>query len=174
MPKHDEVILCTLNKFLFSPKGDVEGLLVSLKGKPAQICVPPHLGEVIAQAKKPGQRLRLRAHRDHSPKTELAAHPVYKFESFVDKDGHDIEEIEAAPPGDTELKGVVAALHYAKHGEPNGVILKSGAFIHLRPHGMEQTELGVGSRVTARGRLRTTVLGTQLLEARSVNRVELA
>jgi len=173
MPKHGEILLCTLHAFLFSPKGEVEGLLVNIKSKPVQIAVPPPVGMATARAKKPGQRLRIRAHRDASPKTAAAAHPVFKFECFVDKDGHETQEMLAAPQGEEEIKGVVAALHYAKHGEPNGVMLRSGAFVHLRPHGMAQVGLAVGSRVTARGHMRTTVLGTPIMEAKRVNQIEL-
>ena len=41
------------------------------------------------------------------------------------------------------------------------------------PHGMAQIGLGVGAMITAVGELRMTVLGTRMLEARAVNRVEL-
>ena len=67
------------------------------------------------------------------------------------------------------MKGLVARIHYAKHGQPNGVVLESGEFIHLRPHGMAAVGLGVGSKVSARGELRMTVLGTRMLEARHAN-----
>jgi hypothetical protein len=76
--------------------------------------------------------------------------------------------------GETTMKGVVQALHFARHGEPNGVILETGEFIHLRPHGMVAAGLDIGSKVTAVGELRMTVLGTRMLEARRVNRVDLA
>jgi hypothetical protein len=76
--------------------------------------------------------------------------------------------------GPVVLKGVVAALHYARHGQPNGVVLESGDFIHLRPRGMEQLGLQVGAEVVAHGELRMTVLGTKLLEARELNRVNIA
>src|SRR5882672_6256109 len=72
-----------------------------------------------------------------------------------------------APP----ISGVVAAIHYAKHGEPNGVVLESGEFIHTRPHGMKKLKLDVGSKVVAHGEVRMTVLGTPLIKAREVNRV---
>ncbi len=60
------------------------------------------------------------------------------------------------------------------HGQPNGVILETGEFIHLRPHGMTEAKLKVGSRVNAVGEIKMTVLGTRLLEARQINRIDLA
>ena len=66
---------------------------------------------------------------------------------------------------------MVAALHFARHGEPNGVVLETGEFIHLRPHGMALLGLGVGAAVRAVGELRLTALGQPMLEARQVNRI---
>jgi hypothetical protein len=117
--------------------------------------------------------LRVLATPDHSSKTADGAHPVFKFDSFADVAGQAIE----APDGDagpTTIKGVVQALHFARHGEPNGVILETGDFIHLRQHGMAAVGLDIGSKVSAQGTLRMTVLGTRMLEAHRVNRVDLA
>ena len=121
------------------------------------------------------QRLELRvlAVPDHSPKAAEGAHPVFKFESFADVAGQAIKAPDGEP-GETTIKGVVQAWHFARHGEPNGVILETGEFIHLRPHGMVAAGLDIGSKVNAVGELRMTVLGTRMLEAHRVNRVDLA
>ena len=99
-----------------------------------------------------------------------SAHPVYKFSSFADAAGQPIAP-PGADPAKAVLKGVVAALHFARHGEPNGVVLETGEFIHLRPHGMALLGLGVGAAVRAVGELRLTALGQPMLEARQVNRI---
>jgi len=65
-------------------------------------------------------------------------------------------------------------MHYALHGEANGVVLETGEFIHTRPDGMALLGLEVGAKVQATGELRMTVLGTVLLEAHEVNHVALA
>lgn len=49
------------------------------------------------------------------------------------------------------------------------VVLESGEFIHLRPHGMAAISLGVGAKLSAKGELRMTVLGTRMLEAYQAN-----
>jgi hypothetical protein len=113
-----------------------------------------------------GQTIEVKAAADHSPKTKHGAHPVYKLETITKIAGRAFKPSSAHD----QIKGVVAAIHYAKHGEPNGVILKSGEFIHTRPHGMKKLKLKVGSKVTASGELRMTVLGTSLIEAHEVNR----
>lgn len=53
------------------------------------------------------------------------------------------------------------------------MVLESGEFIHLRPDGMAQAGLGIGSKITAVGKVRMTLLGTPMLEAHRVNRIDL-
>jgi len=111
----------------------------------------------------------LKASRDHSPKTKHGAHPVYKLRAITKLGGTAASLSHGAPA----VHGVVAAIHYSKHGHPNGVILESGEFIHTRPPGMQKLKLKVGPKVTAQGELRMTMLGTSLIEALEVNRVRI-
>ena len=171
MTTPSEFISGSCQQLLFSPKGGIEGVLIKAKGRTLQVSMTADAGAVFARATGPGKRLRVLAVPDHSPKTRDGAHPVYEFESLVDAAGHAIESRDDVQH--TTIKGVVAALHYARHGQPNGVVLESGEFIHLRPHGMAQLGLGVGAKIQALGAVRMTVLGTRLLEAREVNRISL-
>ncbi len=68
---------------------------------------------------------------------------------------------------------MVARLNFAKHGEPNGVVLDSGDFIHLKPDGMRQVGLKIGDRVEATGEARPMELGHRVVEAVEVNGVRL-
>ena len=172
MPTLNELISGTCQQLLFSPKGGVEGALIKAKGAVLQLLMPPDTGAAFARSTGPGKRLRVLARADHSPKTNDSAHPVYQFEAFADVQGLALD-LPGNDPANTTIKGVVGALHYARHGQPNGVVLETGEFIHMRPHGMAQIGLGVGAKITAVGELRMTVLGTRMLEARAVNRVEL-
>jgi hypothetical protein len=173
MTKQTEFIHGTCQQLLFSPKGGIEGALVKMKGRVLQVSVPPERGGALAQATGPGRQLRVLAVPDRSPKTAQGAHPVYKFAAFADVAGQPVE-VAPAESGHTRIKGVVGAWHYARHGEPNGVILESGEFIHLRPQGMVAAGLDIGSKVQAVGDLRMTALGTRMLEAHQVNRIDLA
>jgi hypothetical protein len=173
MPVTNELLSGTCLQLLFSPKGGIEGALMKVKGSVLQLSMQPDAGAAFARATGPGKRLRVLAAADHSPKTRDGAHPVYQFEALADVQGRALE-LAANDPANTTIKGIVAALHYARHGQPNGVVLETGEFIHMRPNGMAQVGLGVGARVSAVGGLRMTVLGTKLLEAREVNRIELA
>jgi hypothetical protein len=173
MAKESEFISGICQQLLFNPKGGIEGALVKIKGAVVQVTVPPASAATFAQATGPGKRLRVLAVADKSAKTADAHHPVYQFESFADATGQ-ATELAAVEPDNTTIKGTVAAVHFAKHGQANGVILESGEFIHLRPHGMLQAGLVIGAKVNALGTVRMTVLGTRLLEARLVNRIELS
>jgi hypothetical protein len=64
--------------------------------------------------------------------------------------------------------GIVVRLNFARHGEPNGFVLDSGDFIHTRPEGMAQLQLGVGERVEADGETRPLAGGAGVVVEASV------
>lgn len=146
--------------------------MVKHNRKLVQVTVRPNLAEVLARAAAPGKRLRLLATPNHSPKTKGSLHPVFQVDTLADATGAAIK-IEDVGPGHVRIDGVVATIHFARHGQPNGVILEGGEFIHLGPTGMEKTGLTYGSVVNAVGELRNTRLGTRLLDAHRVNRINL-
>jgi hypothetical protein len=171
MPHHakSEMLTGQLQQLLFSPKGGIEGILVSVDSKIIQVSLDAGTADVEALNQAIGQPVEVKASADHSPKTKQGAHPVYQLEKITKLAGKSYK-----PAGDVRpVRGTVATIHYAKHGEPNGVILDSGEFIHTRPHGMKKLKLEVGSKVVAHGESRMTVLGTTLIEAHEVNRVTL-
>jgi hypothetical protein len=160
----------TLPHLLFSPKGGIEGLLLKGGAKSIQLAIEQRAADAAVFAEAVGKRINARASADHSPKTRKGAHPVYKLDVITKIAGKAVK-FDCNP---RPITGVVAAIHYAKHGEPNGVILKSGEFVHTRPPGMKKLKLGVGSKVVAQGARRMTVLGTPLVEADEINGVTLA
>ena len=164
-----EVLSGQLQQLLFSPKGGIEGLLMKVGTKSIQVSMDPATADAGALAGAVGEPIEARGSADHSPKTHEGVHPVYKLDAITKLGGKALKHKAAGQP----ISGVVASLHYAKHGEPNGVILESGEFIHTRPPGMKKLKLAVGSKVVAQGEMRMTVLGTPLLEAHEVNRVTL-
>jgi hypothetical protein len=167
-----ECITGTSKHLLFSPKGGIEGVLVKVGKELVQITVDPGTGPTLARLAAPGKRVKILASPERSPKTKHAAHPVFKFESFADANGHALE-LPEDDLANVTVKGIVASIHYARHGQPNGVVLESGEFVHLRPDGMQRVELPIGSKITAIGAVRMTVLGTRLVEAHRVNRIDL-
>jgi len=155
-------------QLLFSPKGVIEGMLLRVRDDTVQVSTPPGALDARVKDLGVGALVALKAAPDHSPKTRQSPHRVYKLEAITQIAGKAVRG--RGEGADGRIEGVVAALHYARHGEPNGVILESGEFLHLRPHGMERAGLQVGAKVVAEGERRMTVLGTTLLEARRVNR----
>jgi len=156
-----------LQQLLFSPKGGLEGMLITVRNQLLQVSMAPGTADADALSKAVGRHIEVTALPDHSPKTKEGVHPVFKLISITKVAG----KIFKSNPGHERVKGIVASIHFAKHGEPNGVILESGEFIHTRPHGMKQLKLRIGSKVVAHGERRMTVLGTGLIEAHEVNRV---
>jgi hypothetical protein len=155
-----------LQQLLFSPRGEIEGLLLTVDSKPIQVSMKPGSADANTLNGAIGKPIEVTASADHSPKTKGGAHPVYQLDRITRIAGKACPSNRPQP-----ISGVVAKLHYAKHGEPNGVILESGEFIHIRPAGMRKLKLAAGSKVVAQGETRTTVLGTALIEAHEVNRV---
>jgi hypothetical protein len=163
-----EILSGRLEQLLFSPKGGIEGLLLKVDAKSIQVSMKPGSADANALNEAVGKPIEVRACADHSPKTKDGAHPVYRLDSITKLAGRAFRSNGVRP-----IEGVVSHIHYAKHGEPNGVILESGEFIHTRPPGMKKLNLHVGSKVSAHGEARTTVLGTSSIEADEVNRVTL-
>ena len=160
-----------LQQLLFSPKGEIEGLMMMMMGsKQIQVSMhPASAAEARALTKAVGKSIEVKGLADHSSKTKEGVHPVYKLNVITKISGTAVKSNGDAHP----ISGLVATIRYAKYGEPNGVILESGEFIHTHPDGMKELKLEVGSKVIAHGESRMTVLGTPLIEAREVNRVTL-
>ncbi len=146
----------TVEAYNYSPKGKVEGLLVRTDSSVAQVNFPPHaeaerfaVGSAIDVAVEP---------EEGGPKHDRAAHPVY----------HAIDE------DDERIEGNVVRLNYTRHGEANGVVLDTGDFVHLKPHGMRAAALAIGDHVCAEGSIRPMLTGGRAVEAETVNGVPVA
>jgi hypothetical protein len=170
MPHNDksERLSGQLQQLLFSPKGGIEGLLLKVDHKLLQVSIKPGSADAKTLNDAVGKPIEVIASPDHSLKIKPGAHPVYQLDSIKTLAGKAF-----TPNAPQPISGVVANIHFAKRGEPNGVILESGEFIHTRPHGMKKLKLQIGSKVAAHGEARMTVLGTALIEAHEVNRVTL-
>jgi hypothetical protein len=104
-----------------------------------------------ANGLKPGQMVSVNAEKldDERP----SEHPVYSW----------INQRKGT------RKGVVKQINYALHGEPNGVILKTGEFVHMRPEGAKAVKLKVGRSLSVEGDAKTLPNGQTVIEARKVN-----
>jgi hypothetical protein len=69
--------------------------------------------------------------------------------------------------------GIVKQINYARHGEPNGAILETGEFVHMKPDGARAVDLKVGQKLTVEGEVRTSPAGHTVIEATLVNGIEI-
>lgn len=159
---------------LHSPRGEVEGLMIDVDGVPAQFVFDKHDDPAARafQAVQAGKTVVADGTLVPPPPHGEAAHEVYAFERLVSIDGV------AFAPDDAprQVQGRVVRIHHARHGEPNGVVLDTGDFIHTRPDGYAQLGLEVGADVTASGPARPLRgdAGGQVIEAHTVNGQTLA
>jgi hypothetical protein len=161
--------------FNLSPKGVPEGILLHLArdGGIVQINFDPEVAGQVTAVVVEGQTLVADAieadcHAD-------AAHPVFDLVSLSDAAGLRLFVAEGAAELDISVRGIVARLNHARRGEVNGGILDSGEFVHLKPHGVKAIGgLSIGQSIEARGEVRSGWSCHRVIEARSVNGVEIA
>jgi len=165
----NKTLKCKIVAYNFSPKGGVEGLLVEAEGKQAQVVCPTDKGAEVARTNPIGQTVELHVEAEPASHKGEAVHPVYQLVI-----GEPSERRRGATAHSAQsFEGVVARLNFARHGEANGVVLDTGDFIHLKPHGMKQAGLNVGDTVKAEGESRPMELGGRVLEATTVNGIRL-
>jgi hypothetical protein len=166
-----ESLTGTYRQPIYSPKGELEGLLIEVDGAAVQLVLDPHEHDAAFERLVIGQTLTLEATPSKpSPKGE-AAHPVFQLKALTAVDG---KKPAAGTPARKLFKGRVELLNYAKHGEPNGVVLDSGDFIHLHPEGFRDAALKIGDTVAAEGDAEPKIGGGFVVEATRVNDIALA
>ncbi len=136
--------------FIYSPHGTIEGLMIESDEGATQLV----LGEAGAAGLLPladtGVPIIAVGEFQGWSSLKTDAHRVFSVEQLKSINGK-------KPVGKKPVKripayaGKVARLNYARHGEPNGVVLDSGDFIHLKPEGFRRSKLQVGDWVEADG-----------------------
>lgn len=164
----DETISGTILQFNYSPKGTYEGLLLKSKKHIAQINFPPDLASRISAEVSEGDKVKaaVEAYVDGQP----SEHPVYSLLRLTTKRGVLIDVA-----NNNKLRGRVARINYAKHGEPNGAVLESGDFVHLKPHGARLVKLTVGETLEVEGEAKPMATGPhRVIEAVYANGIDLS
>ena len=71
------------------------------------------------------------------------------------------------------IEGVVEHLNFAKNGEPNGAVLDSGYFVHMKPRAAHAIGLRIGQSLQVQGKLKMSSSGGQkVVEAATVNGID--
>jgi hypothetical protein len=160
--------------FNLSPKGVPEGILLVLAedGETVQINFDPEVAGQVTGVVAEGQTfiadaIEADAHAE-------AAHAVFDLISLSDATGRQLFVAAGSAEPDISIGGTVVRLNHARRGEVNGGILDSGEFVHLRPHGVKAIGgLCIGQSLVVRGEIRPGWSGHRVIEARTVNGVEI-
>jgi hypothetical protein len=74
-----------------------------------------------------------------------------------------------------QTQGVVKQLNFAKNGDPNGAVLDSGQFVHMKRRGARAIDLRVGQKLQVEGKSRGRgSAGHEVIEAVTINGVDLS
>ncbi len=168
MPTHK--IAGKFTQTVFSPRGGVEGFLLESNGHALQLVLDKddEKGAALVATLEVGQQVIATAEDLPPSKKGPGDHPVSAFRKFVSIDGAAPRKVAPEAAGYT---GKVVRLNYARHGAPNGYVLDSGHFIHVRPDGFARLKLKVGDHVSADGDAHfLSTGGGWAVEATSVNR----
>ncbi|WP_420223641.1 hypothetical protein [Pigmentiphaga litoralis] len=171
-PTHDTVDIWSVegrfSHLIYSPKGGIEGVLIDTDGISTQFVFDRHDDGAASRftGVKAGQTVVIEGIEEGpSPKGE-AVHTVYRFERLVTVDGKPVPAVAFEGP----VEGKIVRLNYARHGEPNGVVLDTGDFVHTKPHGFARLGLAVGDTIRVEGRAVPLSVGKgRVIEAVLVN-----
>lgn len=140
----------TIIQVVYSPKGGVEGLLIDSEGQAVQFVLErdDETSAALVCTLKVGQTLAVTGELMPPSSKGEGAHPVHALHKIVAVDGKAPKKVAATATG---YRGTVVRLNYARHGAPNGYILDTGDFIHVKPEGFAKLKLKVGDAVVADG-----------------------
>jgi hypothetical protein len=160
-----------LQEFNLSPKGGIEGFVLHSEGQTVQVNVTSDVGFAVVRGI--GQNVEATvAAEPATAKHSKGEHPVFSLVTLKGADGKAL--IHSAGDGAiATVQGVVKRINYTRHGEANGVVLESGDFVHVKPAGMKRVALKVGDHVTAEGTSALMPLGQLVIEAKTVNGIDL-
>lgn len=176
--KHADVVKGRVGRFLLSPRGDIDGLLLD---DGSQIATPPHLGVDLVAAIKPGDDVDVHGHREHDArivarrivnrasgasvvddgppdkhdKHEKHAKPEKRDKP--DKHGKHAKAAKPSPHHDRQTRmqadGTIDALLRGKHGEINGAVLSDETILRFPRHtgAFYADLLAKGNAVSVRG-----------------------
>lgn len=159
----------TFRHIIYSPHGGVEGFLLKVDDEDVQFVIDKEDENVarVAAGLVTGQQLVVTGEASPPSSKGPGAHAVRVLGKLVSVDGAVPAKVKAKDVG---YSGTIARLNYAKHGAPNGYVLDSGDFVHVKPDGFARLKLKVGDRVKALGDAHFLATGSGwAVEAISVN-----
>lgn len=155
---------------IYSPRGEIEGVLVDVDGGPAQVVFDRHddLTPVLFADLLEGQTLIVEGFPAAPSDKGEPEHSVFGFVRLKSVDG--AKPATRKPAQGAAYRGKAIRFNYARHGAANGVVLDSGDFIHTRPEGLAGLKLKIGDVVEADGDAQMLTTGKGwAVEAQTVN-----
>lgn len=158
--KKQQLIEGKFQHVFYSPKGQVEGLLMDVEGESVQVIFDRHDSKspALFLSLKKGQLLALKASAKALAPKGVRAHLVYSFIRLFSVDGH--KPTKQIPAKSVASSGLVTYFNYARHDAANGVVLDTGDFIHIKPKRFSQFSFKVGQRLKATGVIHQLSSGT--------------
>ena len=135
----------TVDGLNYSPRGDVDGLMLKLSDKTAQINLPPGLGVAVSQISV-GSSVKVSAH----PEPGEADHPIYELATLTTESGKKISTPGAGDEKFVHEESTIKHLNYARRGEVDGALLDNGDFVHVGPAARD-LKLSVGQKILVDG-----------------------
>lgn len=165
-------IASKVERFLFNPKGDADGMLLA-NGTEAHF--PPHMSKPVLERIQCGDKVTVYGVKPKAADMlALVAIETEDGERICD-DGppdkhhghpHPKHPKKKAASKEVEVEGNVDRLLHGPKGEVRGLLLSGGQIVRFPPHALERAQdwLAVGESVAVRGRA-IEVGETQVLEA---------
>ena len=160
----------TFIQIIHSPKGGVEGLLLEVEGQSVQFVLAKddEAGAALVSSIKPGMSVTIAGAAMPPSSKGDGVHPVHALDKITAIDGKAPKKTAPAASG---YSGKIVRFNYARHGAPNGFVLDTGDFIHVKPEGFAKLGLKLGEVVSAEGDAHfLSTGGGWAVEATRVNR----
>jgi len=135
---------------IYSPHGTIEGAMVASGNEGIQLIVSDDGAGNVFRHVAPGAVIGATVEFIGWSSSKAGGHRVYQVDSIQSVDGKR-PTAGKAPKRKAAYSGQVVRLNYARHGEPNGVVLDSGDFIHLKPEGFKKLKLKIGDTIEVDG-----------------------
>ena len=136
---------------LYAPNGEIEAVILRSGPRWLQIAIDKRDRQAVSafESMAPDQMVVVRAAPRAGSGLGRSGYPVYDFSALEFIDGRRAPVSNGRPVA--AFRGRVVRLNYARQGQPNGVVLDTGDFIHTRTEGMARLRLQIGDLVEADG-----------------------
>jgi hypothetical protein len=164
----------TLSRFVINPEGDVDGFLLA---DGSLVHFPPHMSSQLVRAVHQGDTIQIAGFRDGAGNVTAQKITNERTSQQVVDQPPPVDALRAPPTlrgaglAKLSVKGTVARVTTAPHGEPDGVMLSDGTIVKIPPPVTQQfarllrldvvvAAIGYGTRNRYGEALQATAFGT--------------